>query len=246
MKDPTRSPDKIRPFRWPELDDGEAGPRPGTVGRDGTFRPDELVPDAPPGAGAAGSGEGAAVPKADPVEEARREAEALLIRAREEAEALREQARAEGYDAGRAEGLRTLAEAAERLEGLCKELAGYKAALYQEARDQVLELTLALVQKLLGPLTEDTEGVVVRVVERALQVLSDRETLTIRVNPDDLQVLLEAKPRLMRSFDGIRQLAVVEDPAVRRGGCQVQTPTAEIDARLETQLEELVRAVREA
>ena len=243
MKDPTRSPDEIQPFRWPELDHGEAAPRPGTVGRDGAFRPDELAADEP---GEAVPGKGAAPPKVDPVEEARREAEALLARAREEAEALREQARAEGYEAGRAEGLRTLAEGAEHLEGLCRDLAGHKAALYREARDQVVELTLALVQKLLGPLTEEMEGVVVRVVERALQVLSDRETLTIRVNPDDLQVLLEAKPRLMRSFDGIRQLAVVEDPAVRRGGCQVQTPTAEIDARLETQLEELVRAVREA
>jgi len=246
VKDPTRTQDRIRPFQWPDLEDGQAGPRRGTVGRDGAFRPEELVPDAPPGAAADGPGQGAPAPRADPLEEARREAEALVARAREEAEALRAKARAEGYEEGRAEGLRTLAEAAERFEGLCRDLAGHKAALYREARDQVLELTLALVQKLLGPLTEQTEGVVVRVVERALQVLSDRETLTIRVNPEDLQVLLEAKPRLMRSFDGIRQLAVVEDPGVRRGGCQVQTPTAEIDARLETQLAELVRAVREA
>ncbi|MBE0616947.1 MAG: hypothetical protein IH608_03325, partial [Proteobacteria bacterium] len=102
----------------------------------------------------------------------------------------------------------------------------------------------ALVNRLLGPLAEGDETAVIRVVERALQLLSDRENLTIRVNPKDLRSLVEAKPLLLESFDGIQKLTVLEDPAVKRGGCLVQTPTSEIDARLETQLAELARALR--
>jgi flagellar assembly protein FliH len=86
--------------------------------------------------------------------------------------------------------------------------------------------------------------VVVPVVERSLQMLSDREQLTIRVNPDDLKVVLDAKPQLLEAVDGIQKLTVLEDPSVRPGGCLVQTPTTEIDARLETQLQELARSIR--
>ncbi len=237
----------VRPFRWTPLEDDIPSGAAGTVE---PFRPAELDPATAAGPAAPGQGPAARVPQADPLEEARQQAREILERARAEAEALREQARAEGREQGRAEALeavrREAAERAERLEALIRELSGYKSRLYQEARQQVVELTLSLVEKLLGPLTEDLSGVVVRVVERALQVLADRETVTIRVHPDDLQTVLEAKPQLLETFDGIRQLAVVEDPGVHRGGCQIQTPTAEIDARLETQLEEIVRAVRGA
>ena len=237
----------VRPFRWTSFDGHGRSGEAGTVE---PFRPAELEAGDGAGPAAPGEGVGASVSAGDPREEARRQAEGILARARAEAEALRERARAEGLEQGRAEALeavrREAAERAERLEALIRELSGYKPRLYQEARRQVVELVLSLVEKLLGPLTEDLSGVVVRVVERALQVLADRETVTIRVHPEDLQAVLEAKPQLLETFDGIRQLAVVEDPAVHRGGCQIQTPTAEIDARLETQLEEIVRAVRGA
>jgi flagellar assembly protein FliH len=139
-----------------------------------------------------------------------------------------------------------LEKAAEDLRRAAAELAGYKEALYREARDQVVELCLALVNRLLGPLAAGDEEAVIRVVERALQLLSDREQLTIRIHPQDLRSLVEAKPRILESFDGIHKLTVLEDPAVKPGGCLVQTPTAEIDARLETQLAELARSLRSA
>ncbi|MHB8766349.1 MAG: FliH/SctL family protein, partial [Deferrisomatales bacterium] len=133
-----------------------------------------------------------------------------------------------------------------RLVELAAELAAHKPALYEEARTQVVELVLAVAGRVLGPLAESDQQAVVRVVERALRLLSDRENLTLRVNPADLRSLVEAKPTLLEAIDGIQKLTVVEDPSVKRGGCLVQTPSAEIDARLETQLGELARAVRGA
>jgi flagellar assembly protein FliH len=214
----------VRAYRWGELegDDGPIAAAPGFPG--GGIAAPERAPT--------------------PVELARREAEALLEAARREAQQLREAARAEGLAAGRAEGRDALARAAENLGAVARELAGYKPALYEEAREQVVELALALVGRLLGPLAEGDEQAVVRVVERALLLLSDRETLTLRVHPQDLRSVLDAKPHLLETFDGIQKLTVLEDPAVRRGGCLAQTPASEIDARLETQVAELARTLR--
>lgn len=241
-------PTGVRPFAWADL---EADPS--TTSPPG---PDGSNPGAPVRPyrwadldGLSGGPDGARA-QADPaqaaLEAARREADALLGAAREEARKLAAAARREGLEAGRAEGRTALEKAAEDLRRVAAELAGYKEALYREARDQVVELCLALVNRLLGPLAAGDEEAVIRVVERALQLLSDREQLTVRIHPQDVHSLLEAKPRILESFDGIRKLTVLEDPAVKPGGCLVQTPTAEVDARLDTQLAEIVRSLRSA
>ncbi len=239
---PKNPPTDVRPFSWTDLESADEVPaRPGGA-QARAYRWEELG-----GEGAAGSG-ASGLPPADPaaaaIGAARREAAALVAEARREAERLKDAARREGLEAGRAEGRKALEQAAEALRSAAQELAGHKERLYREARDQVVELALALANRVLGPLAEGDEGAVIRVVERALQLLSDRESLTIRVNPQDLRSLVEAKPQILEAFDGIQKLTVLEDPAVKRGGCLVQTPTAEIDARLDTQLAELVRSLR--
>ncbi len=248
-----KSSPPIRPFRWADLEADSAGAEgPQAARGDGVRRfepqafedradePRGSEESADPGAPA----DGAAPP--DPLARAREEAEQILLRAREEAGRIRAAAREEGIRQGREEARAEAAERAEALEALLRELAGWKPRLYEEARAQVLELVLELVRKMLGPLSEQCEGTVVHVVGRALQALADREQVTVRVHPTDLEEVVEAKPTLLEAVDGIRQLTVVEDPSVGRGGCRVQTPTAEIDARLDTQLEELVRVLRGA
>ncbi len=174
------------------------------------------------------------------------EGDRLLAEARAEAEGLREEARRLGREEGRAEALRVLEEKAASLEAVVGELVGYKESLYQEAREQVIELSLALVGKLVGPLAEADNQAVVRVVEKALQRLSERETLTLRVHPEDIKSVVDAKPTILEAFDGIQRLTVMEDRSIRRGGCLVQTPTTEIDARLETQLQEIRQSLRKS
>lgn len=219
----------VRPFRWAERE----------------FR------DSEPESGASALPLDGAAPTASPAEQAEQlraeaaaQASAALDAARAEAVAIRKSARQEGLAEGRAAAAVDAALVAERLQGLLESLSAYKPSLYTEAHQQVVELTLALVHKILGPLAAATTDAVVQVVERALQLLSDREQLTIRVHPDDLKTLIDAKPQLLGSVDGIQRLTVLEDPSVKPGGCLVQTPTTEIDARLDTQLQELARSLR--
>ncbi|GAB4255216.1 MAG: hypothetical protein Kow0092_00040 [Deferrisomatales bacterium] len=251
-KKPRHTP--VRPFRCPELAPaGDRGPPPGGDGPGvRPFRPVDLdeagvlpFPAAPGAGGKAPAGPPLEETRiGDALERARRESQRIVAEARAEAEAIREQARREGIEAGTAEGRARTAEAADRVAVLAEELARFKPALYEEARSQVVELALAVVGKLLGPLAEGDRQAVVRVVERALQVVSDRESLTVRVHPDDLKSLLDAKPTLQETVDGIQKLTLIEDPAVRPGGCLVQSPSAEIDARLDSQLEALARTLR--
>jgi flagellar assembly protein FliH len=225
---PAGSPGEVRPFQWRDLE--------------------ERAPAAPPTAASAAAPAPPEPPREPGPEElleaARREAALLVEAAREEAAVIREAARRQGLAEGAAEGCAPLEEAAGRWIAAAAELSGFKSRLYEEARVQVVELSLALVGKILGPLAEADAEAVAKVAGHALQLLSDREVVTLRVNPEDLHDLLETKPRLLQTVDGIKKLTVLEDPSVGRGGCLVETPTAEVDARLDAQLEELARALK--
>lgn len=225
---------EVRPFRWAELTAASAPAAEGPAAEGPAAEPSPPPPPPP----------SAEELREALLAEARAEAEALLEAARREAEELREAARALGLEEGRTQGRAELEAAVERWRDAAQEIAAFKPSLLEAARAQVEELTLALVDRILGPLAEADAGAVTRVAGRGLQILSDRETVTLRVNPDDLSALLEAKPRLLQSFDGIKKLTVLEDHSVPRGGCLVETPTAEIDARLDTQLQELARALK--
>lgn len=219
------SPLEVRPFQWVDLE--ESAPAAAVAPASAPER------DVPPAPG----------PEAL-LEAARREAAALREGAAVEADAIREKARRQGLEQGAAEGRAPLEQAAARWLAAAQELSELKPRLYEEARAQVVELALALVAKILGPLAEADAEAVATVAGHALQILSDREVVTLRVNPEDLQNLLEAKPHLLQTVDGIKKLTVLEDPSVGRGGCLVETPTAEVDARLDVQLQELARALK--
>lgn len=232
-KGPKGTLGEVRPFRWLDLDEPAATPSAAGV---------------PTSAGAAAPAvEAPRVPSPEELTTAARlEASAILDAARVDAGAIREEAFRQGREKGAAEGLRSLEESAGRWVAAAEELSGFKTRLYEEARGQVVELALALVGKILGPLAEADAAAVAKVAGHALQLLSDREVVTLRVNPEDLQGLLEAKPRLLQTVDGIKKLTMLEDPSVGRGGCLVETPTAEVDARLDVQLQELARALKKA
>jgi flagellar biosynthesis/type III secretory pathway protein FliH len=71
-------------------------------------------------------------------------------------------------------------------------------------------------------------------------------SLSLRVHPDDLAALAAARPAWLAELGVQADVALVADPAVGRGGCIVETPAGRIDARLETQLDALERALRDA
>lgn len=169
-----------------------------------------------------------------------------VSRATVEIEILKAEARKEGYDAGLAEGRAHLEESAQSLVDTARDMGRFRFDMIEETRSQLVELVCEVSQRILGPLTEMQRECVVTVVTRALSILTERDAVTIRVNPEDLQLVLDAKGSILSNVDGVRNLTFVDDPSVARGGCLVETESTAIDARMKTQLDEIVRAVRQA
>jgi type III secretion protein L len=178
-----------------------------------------------------------------PLLDARDEAAALLARARTEADALRaeagaarEAARREGFEAGRADGV---AEAAVALAAAQTEAARLVAA----AGPTAIALAAKMAERIVGRAVALAPETMAEIAAEALAACRPAGgTVRVRIHPDDLPAV-EAHRVALEARAPAAVLELVADEAVGRHGCVIETPQGRVDARLDTQLAALERAL---
>ncbi len=184
---------------------------------------------------------------------AARNAEALLEDAHERARALVEDAAAradtiaqdarrrghtEGFAAGRDEADRQMNDMLVTMRGLLEMARAERQKLIEAAEPELVRLALGIAERVLHQQIALDRGVVVEMAKVAIARLIERDTVTVRVNPADLERMRDHRDELIAIAD-IKNLRVVEDRRVDRGGVVVDTDAGTIDARISTQVEEV-------
>jgi flagellar biosynthesis/type III secretory pathway protein FliH len=170
---------------------------------------------------------------ADLVAAARAEAAAI----RGEAEAAREAARREGLDAGRADGL---AEAVVTLAAARTEAA----RLADLSKVAAIALATKMAEKIVGRAVALAPEVMAEIVGEALAVCRPAAGLVrLRLHPEDLAAVETRRATLIARAPVAAALELLADDTVGRHGCVIETPHGRVDARLESQLAALERAL---
>jgi type III secretion protein L len=165
------------------------------------------------------------------LEEAAEFADATRREAIEETASLRDEAYREGMEKALTEFEQNLLEAAE-----------IRERVWRETEKDLLRLAVRLAEKIIGRELKTDKKTVTDIVAAALQNARQQEKLTVRVNPADLSLIEEERERFLPS--GRAQfIDFVADPRVASGGCLIESEVGTIDARLETQLRVLKRAL---
>jgi flagellar biosynthesis/type III secretory pathway protein FliH len=119
-------------------------------------------------------------------------------------------------------------------------------AEYAAAKDGAVVLARKMAEKIVGRAVEVDPSVMEEIVRLALGSLRARPgAIVVRVHPDDAQALAQSRGRLLRELDATADVRFTADPSVTRHGCVVDTPAGRLDARLETQLDAMEKALRE-
>jgi flagellar assembly protein FliH len=167
------------------------------------------------------------------VENAKKTAESEAVR-------IKKEAFEKGYEEGMAkaahEGKVYISDAVKSLSALIKELASFKKALLEDAEKQLAKLSVLIANKIILSKLDEDDEIIVNVAKKAIKALVDRETLTINLNPKDVEVMKREKVSLMQEIDGIKKLTIIEDESILRGGCYIETESSEVDARIDKQL----------
>lgn len=169
------------------------------------------------------------------LEQARSEAVRLVAEADRQAEAVLQAARAEGFEAGRAEAAGLLAAAVLARD---RALAGLEGG--------VVDLALEVARKLVGRQLEAAPQLAVELAAAALGRARGARAAVLRVAPTDLATLAEATGPLARLLGEGGGLRLEADEAIEPGGCVVESDLGRVDARLETGLRAIERALRDA
>ncbi|HEY1687867.1 MAG TPA: FliH/SctL family protein [Solirubrobacteraceae bacterium] len=168
--------------------------------------------------------------------------EQIVARAQAEADQIREQARAEGmqqgYDAGCEQGVEAARTAAEALGKTLEEMHQTRERMLDALEQDAVGLALALAAKILAGALEAQPERVLDVVRGALRHIAERRSITILVDPADMEIVNAAIGELSAKAGGIEHCEVHADRRVGRGGAIVRTSEGEVDACVDTQLEQ--------
>lgn len=162
-------------------------------------------------------------------------------------------ARAEGYREGfaaglargREEGEGRTREAVALLQKAAARLADERAAALAGAEKDLADLAIAIATRVIRREAAVDRDLVVRVVREALHRVSPLEEIVVRLHPSDAKMVRET-PAAIEALREVRHFEIAEDRRVGRGGCLVEAGSGAIDARLETALEEIERALHRA
>ena len=186
---------------------------------------------------------------ADVVQKAEQEAAQILSKAHEEEQELFAKAKKEGYDSGHEEGYRFgSAEAdrlVERLHAMVEAVQGKRQEILDFTEQQIVELVLLMTRKVVKVLSESQKSVIVSNVVQALKKVKGRGDITLRVNLADVKLTTEHTKDFIREVENIKNITVVEDGSVEKGGCIVETDFGAIDARISSQLSTLEAKIME-
>ncbi|MGA2395291.1 MAG: FliH/SctL family protein [Candidatus Lustribacter sp.] len=114
--------------------------------------------------------------------------------------------------------------------------------LMESAEPELVRLAVGIAERVLHQQIALDRGVVVEMAKVAIARLVEKESVTVRVNPGDLERMREHRDELLDSGE-IKNFRVVEDQRVDRGGVVVETDGGTIDARISTQLNEAKRVL---
>lgn len=151
------------------------------------------------------------------------------------------QAYDDGYKAGHATGLREgLAEAEKILSQFneaIKNAIEQREALLNEARQHVLKMVVDIARRVTFDAIEADPEATITIINGVINRMVDRSRLKIRVHPEHLPVIEHAMDRFLKESTTIKELSFEADPRVQSGGCFIETPSGDVDARLESQFE---------
>jgi type III secretion system HrpE/YscL family protein len=164
--------------------------------------------------------------------DAARQAEVVLGAARAGARELEASTRARAADEGRDEAAALLAVAAAERQRMLGAVQG-----------DVVALAVEIARKIIHRELEVDPELAARLCTGALRQVALARAVTLRVSPDDLATVGSRSQALAAVLEEGASLKVVGDAAVGRGGCVVESDMGRIDARLETQLAAIERAL---
>ncbi|MEW5923041.1 MAG: FliH/SctL family protein [Candidatus Zixiibacteriota bacterium] len=153
----------------------------------------------------------------------------------------RQQAYNQGFSDGHKKGLDTGHQEARKVidnfAGLIKDAVSQREVLYEEAHRKILELVLKIARKVTFGAAQIDPDVTAKIISGTIEKLVDKSKIKVKVRPEHLPMIEQQIERFMGESTAVKEISIEPDVRVRFGGCFIETPTGDVDARVDSQLD---------
>lgn len=183
------------------------------------------------------------------LERAQLQAQQIKDAAQEETENLRRQTldRAEknGYDDGYQRGLAEVGEMKQKLEAEQQKLEQHYSDLIDELEPKFIETITEVYNHVFKVDLADNRDILVHLIDSTLRKVESSRTFIVHVSAEDYPYVNMQKQALLDGpVGGKGILEIVEDIALAKGDCMIETDGGIFDCGIGTQLEELTKKLR--
>jgi flagellar assembly protein FliH len=183
------------------------------------------------------------------VADAKRQAEEIVAQAQAKMDSQLKDGYAEGFrkgqEAGFKEGNLEAQRLTDRLHTIIERTMDKRQEILAETEQQIVDLVLLMTRKIVKVISENQRNIVVSNVVQALRKVKGRGEVIIRVNLNDVAMTTQHIKDFLSAAENIKNITVVEDSSVDRGGCVIETDFGAIDAKIVSQLNELEQKILE-
>lgn len=148
--------------------------------------------------------------------------------------------RQEAYNQGMADlAAQYQAEFSQTMEALaraCRKIDNQRRKLLDHSRGDLINLIIALSEKILRHELTTPRNVIAATLESALEQAIESEEFYVTLHPDDLAFAESRAPELITAIRGLARLHFKTDPALTRGGCMLESTACTVNASIEAQL----------
>jgi flagellar assembly protein FliH len=167
------------------------------------------------------------------------------LRLAEERALLEQAAYARGRAEGRAQAEAELAQLVQGMGEAIAELTRFRHETMTRYQSELLDLALEVARKVVDRELEQHPEHWIEVIREGVRRAVDRDHIRIRVAPALHAFLHERLAELRGALDGVKDLELLEDPALPPSGCVVETSYGDLDLGVESQIATIRGAMTE-
>lgn len=161
----------------------------------------------------------------------------------EEKEETLKKAYESGYQQGLEKANLEQAEKTREFLSAINEMAIEKRKIFENAEPELMRLSISIAEKVIQTQIEKQPSVFRHILEEALQKITDKDHVLIKVNPKDLTFVKSYKDVYQKELSDFKRLDIQEDSAINKGGCIIETKLGFIDSSINTKIELITQAL---
>ena len=109
----------------------------------------------------------------------------------------------------------------------------------EQADKMIVQLAIHIAEKIMKKKISDDPTSFLAIVAAAIKEIKDQSVISIFLHPDNYEFILKQKNELKNSLDRDTEISIYIDQEMVKGDCLIEHPFGQIDASIDTQLQQI-------